>query len=275
MRDCHVHTNMSHDGKSTLQEYITAAKEKGIDEITITNHYDIYDGINTSLRTLDVDKDISEYKKFRDSEQVKINYGLEIGLQPYENIYRQIKYMVDHHDESIDFIIGSSHITRRKDMAMDPSFFMDNNGQKLEMKKAFLNYFKEVLLNIKKYNNEFDVYGHLDYVIRYGGYNINSLDYKEFKEILDEILVNLIRKDKGLEINTSGFRYGLNNPHPNIEILKRFKELGGYIVTMGSDAHRAEDLGSHFDVATEILKSCGFKEYAVFQKRVPKFYNLK
>ena len=268
MKDSHVHTNISHDGISKIEDYFEHAKEKNIDEITFTEHYDDYYGIITNLKTLDVRKYQEIYYRVKDDSKVKSNFGIEIGLQPCEGVYRQIKTMVKYVD--FDFIIGSSHITDRKDMAMDKSFF-----EGLTRKEAYLKYFKEVLANIKKYNNEFDVYGHLDYVVRYGGYLEKKIEYNEFREILDEILINLIRKDKGLEINTSGIRYGLGAPHPNKEILKRYKELGGTIITVGSDAHKVEDLGSNFDIAFEILKDCGFTEYAVFHKREPEFVKIK
>lgn len=267
-KDSHVHTVVSHDGKSTMREYIENAKKYNVDEITFTEHYDIYDGIKTNLHTLDVNSYYRQYMANRDNDLVKTNFGIEIGLQPYENISRPISSMVKQYD--FDFIIGSSHITERKDMAMDPSFF-----EGLTRKKAYLKYFKEVLQNIKKYNNEFDVYGHLDYVVRYGGYDEKSIEYKEFREILDEILINLVRKDKGLEINTSGIRYGLGYPHPNVEILKRFKELGGNIITLGSDAHNYQDLASNFDTALDVLESAGFDEIAVFHKRQPDFIKTK
>ena len=268
MKDSHVHTNISHDGISSIEDYLNAAKEKNIDEITFTEHYDDYYGIITNLKTLDVMDYKKKYYKLKDDTKVKTNFGIEIGLQPFEGIYRQIKTIAKYLD--FDFIIGSSHITDRKDMAMDRSFF---DG--LTRKEAYLKYFKEVLANIKKYNNEFDVYGHLDYVVRYGGYPEKVIEYNEFREILDEILINLIRKDKGIEINTSGIRYGLGNPHPNKEIIKRYKELGGRIITVGSDAHKVDDLGKDFNIAFEIIKDCGFDEYAVFHKREPEFVKIK
>ena len=266
MKDCHVHTKISHDGMSTIDEYINAAKEKKVDEITFTEHYDIYDGLKTNLKTLDVEYYKKEYLKHKDEAKLKTNFGIEIGLQP--DISEQIKDMLEKY--KFDFIIGSSHITCKKDMAMDKSFF---DG--LTRKKAYLKYFKEVLENIKLYTNEFDVYGHLDYVVRYGGYNIKKIEYEEFKEILDEILINLIKKEKGIEVNTSGIRYGLGMPHPNIEILKRYKELGGKIITLGSDAHNIKDLASHFDVAYDLIEYAGFAEIAVFHERKPSFIKIK
>ena len=112
MKDCHVHTNISHDGISSIEEYLNIAKEKNVDEITFTEHFDIYDGIKTNLKTLDVDKYLEEYLKRKDDSKVKTNFGIEIGLQPDE--YTKIHNMVINHD--FDFIIGSSHITCKKDM---------------------------------------------------------------------------------------------------------------------------------------------------------------
>ena len=102
-----------------------------------------------------------------------------------------------------------------------------------------------------------------------------KIDYDEFQEILDEILIQLIKKDKGIEINTSGIRYGLGMPHPNKEIIKRYKQLGGKIITMGSDAHKINDLGADFDVAGSILMDAGFQEISVFHNRTPDFVKIK
>lgn len=266
MKDCHVHTNISHDGISSIREYLEIALEKGIDEITFTEHYDIYDGIKTNLKTLDLDYYYNEYLRNKDDHKLKTNFGIEIGLQP--DIVDKVKNAVNSYP--FDFIIGSSHITCKKDIAKDKSFF---DG--LTRKEAYLRYFKEVLENIKTYNNEFDVYGHIDYIVRYGGYLEKKISYDEFREILDEILISLIKKDKGIEINTSGIRYGLESPHPNIDILKRYRQLGGKIITIGSDAHKIDDLGKDFDVAYEMLEEAGFKELTIFHKRIPEFMKIK
>lgn len=266
MKDCHVHTSISHDGISSIEEYLNIAKEKNVDEITFTEHFDIYDGIKTNLKTLDVDKYLEEYLKRKDDSKVKTNFGIEIGLQPDE--YTKIHNMVINHD--FDFIIGSSHITCKKDMSMDKSFF-----EGLTQKEAYMKYFNEVLENINKYYYEFDVYGHLDYVIRYGGYDNKKIDYDDYKEVLDPILMTLIRKDKGIEINTSGIRYGLGMPHPNLDIIKRYKELGGKIITVGSDAHQTKDLASYFEMAYSMLEIVGFSEVAIYHNRRPDFVKIK
>lgn len=265
LKDCHVHTNISHDGMSSIEEYLKYAPAIGVDEITFTEHYDDYTGLETKLKMLDVLDYYNKYLLYKNDDEFKTNFGIEIGLQPdlvdkIESVATQCPF---------DFIIGSSHITCKKDMAMDKSFF-----EGYSRRKAYLRYFKEVLQNIKLYN-QFDVYGHLDYVVRYGGYDSKKIEYSEFNEILDEILINLIKKDKGIEINTSGIRYGLGNPHPNVDIIKRYKELGGKIITMGSDAHKIQDLAKDFNEAFDILEYVGYREIAIYHNRVPDFVKIR
>lgn len=267
--DQHVHSKISHDGISTIKEHIEYAKLHNISEITFTEHYDDYTGIETNIKPLDMSYYRSEYLKNLDKE-VKTNYGIEIGLRPesYKKIYEVA------HTNNFDFIIGSSHITCGKDMAYDKSFF-----EGLTPHQAVTKYLNEVLQNINIYKNEFDVYGHIDYVIRYIIKNYGSvmtrIDYNEFKDLLDEILLSIIKSDKGIEINTSGIRYNLGSPHPNIEIIKRYKELGGKIITIGSDAHKSSDLASNFDVAYDMLEIVGYEELAVYHNRTPDFIKIK
>ena len=266
-KDSHVHTIISHDGKSSIPEYIAEAKKKDIDEITFTEHYDIYDGVETKLTTLDVEEYHRKYLALTKNSAVKTKFGIEIGLRPEAE--QKIKAMTS--ANNFDFVIGSSHITCGKDIAMDPSFF---NG--LTPYQAHMKYFKEVFENINTFD-DFDVYGHLDYVVRYGGYKCDyakHIRYADYSEILDKILMALIKKGKGIEVNSSGIRNRLGAPHPNMDIVQRFVDLGGRIITMGSDAHIAEDLGKHFHIVRELLKRRGVERIAVFSNRTPYFYEL-
>ncbi len=264
MKDTHLHSTVSHDGRSTVTEYIAKAKEIGVDELIFTEHWDDYDGIITKLSTLDVENYRNRFLAEKEKTDFPIRFGIEIGLQPHSA--DKIKAFVPAYD--FDFIIGSSHITRRLDMAYDPKFFAGKTRR-----EAYLQYFEEMLENVTMYD-EFDVYGHLDYVVRYGGYAQKQIAYAEFADIMDEIFRVLIKKDKGIEINTSGLRYGIGATHPSLEFLKRFHELGGKIVTIGSDAHKTEDLASHFADAVEILGEAGFHEVAFFRGRKPDFMTL-
>lgn len=265
--DYHLHSTFSHDGISTMEKHIKNAINLGLKEICFTEHYDIYDGLeNNKLKTIDVENYVEKFNQYKEkyNHQINLKLGIEIGLQPdiKENVCNMVKQY------PFDFIIGSSHITCKKDISKDPTFF-----EGLTQKEAYTKYFKEVLENVKLYD-EFDVYGHIDYIVRYGGYEEKILKYDDYQEILDEILVNIIKKSKGIEINTSGYRYRLNMPHPNKEIVTRYKELGGEIITIGSDAHKIEDVCSNFDQTTNLLKQIGFKNYAIFENRKPKFIEL-
>ena len=115
----------------------------------------------------------------------------------------------------------------------------------------------------------FDVYGHLDYVVRYSPEK--SYDPLDYREMIDEILKLLIKKGKGIEINTAGLKSGLGYVHPHEFILNRYKELGGEMITAGSDAHDRSRVAADFDQAEEALKKAGFKYYAVFRQRKPDF----
>ena len=98
-------------------------------------------------------------------------------------------------------------------------------------------------------------YGHIDYVIRYAPGTNQDYSYSNYQYILDELFSTLIRHDKALEINTAGFKYGLGQPHPQIDVLRRFREMGGERITIGSDAHKPEHIAFDFTRTEEILKS--------------------
>jgi histidinol-phosphatase (PHP family) len=134
-------------------------------------------------------------------------------------------------------------------------------------------YLKEILFLIKNFN-DFDVTGHFDFIIRKACYDDRALLYNDHKDLFDEIFTELISRGKGFEINTASFRDRNDNlpvPTYDIEILKRYHELGGEIITIGSDAHSPEYKGCKFGIFKEILKAAGFKYVAHFEKRKPVF----
>ena len=126
---------------------------------------------------------------------------------------------------------------------------------------------------IKKFKN-FDVYGHLDYVVRYGPNRDADYTYAKYRDLLDSILKLLIEEGKGIEINTGGLKKGLRDLHPCTDIVKRYKELGGEIITIGSDAHDTANLAYGFDRAEALLKECGFKRFCTFEKLQPVWHEL-
>ena len=135
-------------------------------------------------------------------------------------------------------------------------------------------YLESILENLAVFD-EMDVYGHIDYVVRYGPNKNQHYTYEAYREVLDEILKTLIRKDVGLELNTAGYKYGLGHPNPTEAILKRYAELGGEILTIGCDGHAPEQLAWDFEKIPALLKECGFRYYTVFEERMPVFYPVE
>ena len=118
------------------------------------------------------------------------------------------------------------------------------------------------------------MYGHIDYIVRYGPDQNRNYTYQTYQEILDEILKTLIQKGVGIELNTGGFHYGLGEPNPCTDLIRRYRQLGGEIITIGADAHKPEHIAYAFDKAAQILQSCGFSYYTVFGRRNTDFIKL-
>ena len=133
--------------------------------------------------------------------------------------------------------------------------------------------FESILENISAYDG-FDVYGHIDYVVRYGPNKNREYSYGRYKDILDEILKKLISMGKGIELNTGGYHYGLGEPNPCTAVIRRYRELGGEIITIGADAHTPDKIACAFDKAASVLEACGFRYYTIFKDRKPEFISL-
>ena len=140
------------------------------------------------------------------------------------------------------------------------------------MKLSML-YFACTLENIRSVTG-FQALGHLDYVVRYGHGREKEYSYRAYADVIDEILRELICRGIALEVNSGGLKYGLGFPNPHPDVLKRYRELGGEILTLGSDAHAPEHIAYNFKETGELLKACGFRYYTIFKERKPEFLKL-
>ncbi len=266
--DSHVHSSFSGDSMEKLENIIERAIETGMDEITITDHLDLEFPGEINIFELDFKTYVETLKKLKKfyRNNIKIKIGIELGLQPQlEGKYDEI-----FNCEDVDFIIGSFHCVKGMDVA-DRKFF-----EKYAKDEAHRIYFEEVLNTIDLFP-KINVCGHLDFINRYGRSvydDYKKINFEMHKELIDKILIKLIEKNIGIEINTSALRYGLRDFHPCRKILKRYKELGGKIITMGSDAHRALDIMRDFDKAREVLKEIGFEKFCVFEQRKAEYKEL-
>lgn len=262
--DCHLHTSHSGDSKTPMEEMILQGISKGLTMMCFTEHNDF----NFPITELDPEgkfecdaelyfKELKELQK-KYADRIQLLFGIELGLQP--SVINRNKVYVEAHN--FDFIIGSSHLCN----GIDPSCPEFYKGRSEE--EAYREYFESIVENILSFS-DFDVYGHLDYVVRYGPNADKEYSYVKYQDILDKILRLLIEKGKGLEVNTGGLKRGMRDLHPCTDIIKRYKSLGGEIITVGSDAHVPQYIGAYFERAEAVLKECGFTYYTVFEQRNP------
>lgn len=260
MFDCHVHSSFSGDSEMNLEEALNTAIKIGLDGVAFTDHLD-YDYPNfDELFMIDFNKYsyvIDNLKKDFDG-RIKVLKGIEVGIQPHV-IDSSLEVINSY---NFDTVIASVHVVDKLDL---------HNGDFCRSKtkaQSFTRYLEEVLQTIKTFDN-FDFFGHIDLIRRYGCYNNKTLEYNDFSDLIDAILKLLVSKGKGIEVNTSGFRYKLNSPMPDFEIVKRFKELGGEIICTSSDAHTPEYIGYKFDFIKELISKAGFEYLAHFEQRKP------
>ena len=259
--DFHVHTCFSGDSTTPASHQIDQAIRLSMPRMCITDHHDM-DVVSDCNFTLDLPKYFPAMELLREQYQdrIRLEIGIELGLQ--NHIAPRLLQVSS--AWPFDYIIGSCHFID----GLDPYFPLYFEGRD---EKAACRRFFEVTLSRVQTLDCFDSLGHLDYVVRYGPTRNREYDYRDYRDIIDEILKILIRNDKALECNTGGFHYGLGQPNPCEDILRRYRELGGELLTLGSDAHDPSRLGYDFDRARELLRSCGFSSYTVYHQRKPEF----
>lgn len=263
--DFHLHSFFSGDSDTAPELIAEIALQRGLSAICFTDHYDADYPYEDVCFELDTKACLEQIAGLRSAYKgrIKIGSGVELGLQPHLGaLYRSYTGRFP-----FDFVIGSTHLVDGK----DPYYasFWEGCAPKDGIRR-----FLEVTLENMKAFDDFDVYGHLDYIVRYAPLEPRSFFYEDYGELMDEILKFLISHGKGIEVNTGGYKAGLGCPNPCPEVLRRFRELGGEIVTMGSDAHTAEYVGSFMEEAREILRDCGFRYFALFKGRKAEFVRL-
>lgn len=265
--DYHLHSCFSSDSETQIKDIIETAVLKGFDTICLTDHHDI--DFPVDKNGFDFQLDTPAYwntmTKLRDEykDKLDIRIGVELGLMShisgeaaaYANAY------------PFDFIIGSSHLVN----LVDPYYPEYYEGR--TETEAYRAYFESILENVKAIKT-YDVYGHLDYVVRYGPTKNLNFKFSDYAEVFEALLKIIIQDGKGIEINTAGLYKGLGYPHPHMDILKLYKSLGGEIITVGSDAHITDKLGYGFDMAEQYLLEAGFSYYTVFKNRTPEYRRL-
>ena len=263
--DIHLHSNFSFDSDEKAENYLTAAHHAGVPVIGFSEHYDydaLIDGANITVA--DIPKYVNTLKSLKSRfSEPEILCGIEFGYRDFAvEHYREL---IDRFD--FDYIINSVHTLAGRGDCFHDAFF---EGRPL--KSSYFDYFKAVLESIKA-DFDYQIVGHLGYVSRYRSGEGSQIFYKDFADILDEILSEIIRRDKCLEINTStGKSKGMFLP--DCDIIQRYVQLGGEKMSFGSDAHRAADYFRKNTELAEYLKSIGVKRLFYYKNKQPVAYNI-
>jgi len=270
LADQHTHCNFSTDSDATPESMVREAIAKGLTHLCLTDHMDL-DYPGTTKTNLLFEFNPAAYfasltpLKETYSNKLYLGIGIELGLRPNRNdLNTQMHKLLA--DYPFDFVLGSVHLLDNEDP------YYESYWKNRTTKEILSKYFNDMLASLKEYDN-FDSLGHLDYLIRYIPPYCGEKDYvyKEYQEVLDEIFKLLIEKNKALEINTAGLIKGLACFHPKKETLERYLELGGEIITIGSDGHSPDKIATEFQKTEELLRSCGVKGYYVYRSRIPSF----
>ena len=264
MFDCHVHSNFSGDSEMPAEDACIKAIEKGLDGIAFTDHldYDFPDYQDFFNIDFDYYSEFMYSLKGKQKKGFKVLKGIEVGIQPH--VIDNTLKIVEGYD--FDYVLSSVHIID----GINPEVKAYYEGK--TKKIAYERYLQEILFMVRNFSN-FDNVGHFEYITRYSSYEDGSLIYYDHNEILDDIMKLLIENGKGFEINTGSFRDkpGIKTVAYDSMLLKRYKELGGEIISLGSDSHDVGYIGYKFAFFRDMLIDAGFKHIVHFEKRKPVF----
>ena len=257
--DYHIHTNFSNDCKSSMETMVKAAIAREVKEIALTDHVDYKADGSPFPYQIDYKKYIAEFNRIQRlyGNRISIVLGVEVGIGSH--LDAEIHSFLDSFPFQVT--IGSIHDVVGLELHSGDFF----TGK--DKRQAYEEYFSEMLISLRK--TKINLLGHMDYITRYGNYPDRSLLYSDYSDMINDVLREIIYSGKGLELNTSGIRYNLGQLHPQLDILKRYRKLGGVIITTGSDAHHPREIAHSFKLANEYLDEAEFKYISIFRDQKP------
>lgn len=273
--DYHVHCDYSDDSWYLMEDVIKDAIRLGLEEICFTDHVDygvkpdwkqtdvFIKGTNEEIKNVNYPFYFAELEQLskKYADKIVIKTGLEFGIQvhtvpEFEKLYQA-------HD--FDFILLSIH------QIEDKEFWNGDFQRGHTLEECYDHYYAEMYQLVTTYH-DYSVLAHMDLLRRYLDDDGDKFEY--CRPMIEKILKAVIADGKGIEVNTSSTRYGIDGLTPSIEILKLYHELGGRIITIGSDSHEPEHLGFGIKETGEILKEIGFTQFCTFDKMQPVFHEL-
>ncbi len=251
--DFHMHTDSSPDSDASTRQMCEAALSRELTHISITDHLELVDfeQDNYAARAA---RSFAEQTTMQTeyAGRLQLSRGVEIGCPLYnEPLTNQLLAQYDY-----EFILASQHR-----LGSDPDFYFCD-FTKLDISCTLDAYFESVL-RVAEWGR-FHSLAHLTYPLRYIPAELQPSSYSRWLPVIDEIFRVLIRTDRALEINTSGLRNG-GVTAPDFTLILRYRACGGRLLTLGSDAHRPEDVGAGIETAAQLARDAGFSEVALFQ----------
>lgn len=270
--DYHAHTDFSEDSTYPMEDVVKKAISLGIGELCFTEHVDhgvkpraqsyqkgkIDAGTNCHYESYQ-----AEYTRLKEkyASDISLKFGIEFGIQTHTIS----EFQKDFDQYPFDFVILSCH-------QIEDQEFWTQAFQNGRTQEEFQTRYYEEILNVIRTYKDYSVLGHLDVIKRYDEYG-NYPFYKTI-DLVTKILKTVIEDGKGIEVNTSSFRYGLTDLTPSRDILKLYKELGGKIITIGSDSHKEDHLGHQIKEIRNELRFLGFESFCTFDKMESVFHAL-
>ncbi len=281
LADYHVHCEFSDDSWYAMEDVCTDAVALGLDEICFTDHVDYgvkpdveeYRAHPEGVRVVDgkavINVDYPAYfakiDKMREqfAGKLTVRAGLELGVQSHT--VAQNHALFEAYKDKLDFVICSIH-------EVGDCEFWTGDFQRGRTQEEYNRAFYEELLKVVETFGDYSVLGHLDLIRRYDP--AGEFPFEKTRDIVAAVLERVIADGKGIELNTSSFRYGLPDLQPSTDVLRLYHDLGGRILTIGSDSHKPEHLGAHISECRERLREIGFSEFCTFEKMEPTFLPL-
>lgn len=273
--DYHVHSEYSDDSTYPLEQVIRDAIGMGMDEICITDHVDygikkdwdageeiVYRG-SQPLANVDYPRYMAALRDMqsRYGDRIRIRVGLEFGIQTHT--IPQFRALLTRYP--LDFVILSIHQVENQE------FWTQEFQRGCTQQEYNERYYEELLAVVQQYQG-YSVLGHLDLITRYDKQGVYP--FERVRPLVEAILRRVIADGKGIEVNTSSHRYGLTDTTPSVAILQLYRELGGTILTIGSDSHAPAHLGTYIGEARALLRDLGFRQFCTFERMQPVFHPL-
>lgn len=253
--DCHIHTKFSPDGREEPEAIITKAISMGIKHIAFTDHMDIMYANDQFIGLSVFDEYFATLLPLKEkySKQIYVAIGIEAGYSRKGRA--DTKKIIE--STPFEYIINSIHEVNGSDCYY-PEHYLGRE------KNIVYNEYFDAILESLNCGYRYDAIGHLAYVSRTAPYPDKIIYYDDFKDKFDIILKEIIKKDKILELNTNVYKAGtLTLPHS--DVVNRYRELGGKLITFSSDAHTLARLGESYEAVAEMVKEIGFTQYAAKQ----------